>query len=145
MQKLCHYCCIKVIKLWEWIWSVLCECKWIMAHTCNSTCPGWMLLLFATRFAAYFRVGGWEWFFIDISLLSKFMIVCWTKYLWRLNPIKTEMFFFFFHFQWLNLLVLKPAFLELGQYRCYWGSGDITHWGLVTPYGDKDLGQDWLR
>ena len=21
----------------------------------------------------------------------------------------------------------------------------LTHWGLVTPYGDKDLGQHWLR
>ena len=22
---------------------------------------------------------------------------------------------------------------------------DLTHWGLVTPYGDSDLGQHWLR
>ena len=21
----------------------------------------------------------------------------------------------------------------------------LTHWGLVTPYGDVDLGQHWLR
>ena len=21
----------------------------------------------------------------------------------------------------------------------------LTHWGLVTPYGDSDLGQPWLR
>ena len=21
----------------------------------------------------------------------------------------------------------------------------LTHWGLVTPYGDRDLGQHWLR
>ena len=21
----------------------------------------------------------------------------------------------------------------------------LTHWGLMTPYGDKDLGQQWLR
>ena len=21
----------------------------------------------------------------------------------------------------------------------------LTHWGLVTPYGDKNLGQHWLR
>ena len=21
----------------------------------------------------------------------------------------------------------------------------LTHWGLVTPYGDLDLGQRWLR
>ena len=22
---------------------------------------------------------------------------------------------------------------------------NLTHWGLVTPYGDSDLGQHWLR
>ena len=22
---------------------------------------------------------------------------------------------------------------------------NLTHWGLVTPYGDRDLGQHWLR
>ena len=22
---------------------------------------------------------------------------------------------------------------------------ELTHWGLVTPYGDRDLGQHWLR
>ena len=21
----------------------------------------------------------------------------------------------------------------------------LTHWGLVTPYGDRELGQHWLR
>ena len=23
--------------------------------------------------------------------------------------------------------------------------GELTHWGLVTPYGDSDLGQHWFR
>ena len=22
---------------------------------------------------------------------------------------------------------------------------ELTHWGLVTPFGDTDLGQYWLR
>ena len=26
-----------------------------------------------------------------------------------------------------------------------WGSLILTHWGLVMPYGDIDLGQHWLR
>ena len=25
------------------------------------------------------------------------------------------------------------------------GLDELTHWGLVTPYGDRDLGQHWLR
>ena len=25
------------------------------------------------------------------------------------------------------------------------GTNELTHWGLVTPYGDSDLGQHWLR
>ena len=25
------------------------------------------------------------------------------------------------------------------------GGGKLTHCGLVTPYGDRDLGQHWLR
>ena len=27
----------------------------------------------------------------------------------------------------------------------FWSSSDLTHCGLVTPYGDRDLGQHWLR
>ena len=26
-----------------------------------------------------------------------------------------------------------------------WGGDELTHCGLVTPYGDRDLGQHWLR
>ena len=25
------------------------------------------------------------------------------------------------------------------------GHSELTHWGLVMPYGDIDLGQHWLR
>ena len=25
------------------------------------------------------------------------------------------------------------------------GASELTHWGLVTPYGSRDLGQHWLR
>ena len=39
--------------------------------------------------------------------------------------------------------------------QCYSQNGDsvnndnddywLTHWGLVTPFGDRDLGHHWLR
>ena len=25
------------------------------------------------------------------------------------------------------------------------GQNELTHWGLVTPFGNIDLGQHWLR
>ena len=28
---------------------------------------------------------------------------------------------------------------------CYYAWAELIHWGLVTPYGDIDLGQHWLR
>ena len=28
---------------------------------------------------------------------------------------------------------------------CLSRADELTHWGLVTPYGDKDLGRHWLR
>ena len=34
-----------------------------------------------------------------------------------------------------------------GIFRDNWGcnmAADLTHWGLVTPYGERDLGQHWL-
>ena len=35
--------------------------------------------------------------------------------------------------------VTKPQSVELTE------TNFLTHWGLVTPYGDIDLGQHWLR
>ena len=38
---------------------------------------------------------------------------------------------------------------EYDSYFCdllsYIMANALTHWGLVTPYGDSDLGQHWLR
>ena len=45
---------------------------------------------------------------------------------------------------------------ETADYLNYWwlvygriyaslGLNELTHWGLVTPFGDLDLGQRWLR
>ena len=28
---------------------------------------------------------------------------------------------------------------------CHNFDGSLTHWGLLTPYGDRDLGQHWFR
>ena len=38
--------------------------------------------------------------------------------------------------------------LEIGNLKSWLnfpGSSELTHCGLVTPYGDRDLGQHWLR
>ena len=39
----------------------------------------------------------------------------------------------------LSQVNYKPSTSDLLQYF------DLTHWGLVIPYGDRDLGQHWLR
>ena len=41
-------------------------------------------------------------------------------------------------------LILSFEF-DVIMHQCANFNGDLTHWGLVTPYDDRDLGQHWLR
>ena len=56
---------------------------------------------------------------------------------------------------WLNQSIAKPGnktaalpIFKESSAKCYqicMGSNELTHWPLVTPYGDMDLGQHWPR
>ena len=56
-------------------------------------------------------------------------------------------------FQWIEIIILHYFHIASWDaapvcYLWYETIGinlQLTHWGLVTPYGDRDLGQHWLR
>ena len=55
-------------------------------------------------------------------------------------------FFLLFCYQWLQIHFLQIMFsinLYISQVQAQFE--EITHYGLVMPYGTVDLGQDWLR
>ena len=40
----------------------------------------------------------------------------------------------------------NPALIQImAWHQTHNEHNELTHWGLVTPYGDRDLGQHWLR
>ena len=47
------------------------------------------------------------------------------------------------HLNWWGFVL--PDGQRLCLVEVAWGPIDLTHCGLVMPYGDRDLGQHWLR
>ena len=73
-----------------------------------------------------------------------------TKYTWVNQNIKNistkDTLGFFAYFIPHNNSLIEPWMLlstGCGGSQC--SNTNLTHWGLVTPFGDIDLGQHWLR
>ena len=47
----------------------------------------------------------------------------------------------------LTAVLVASKFANIGfiMAYCLFNVKPLTHWGLVTPFGDIDLGQHWLR
>ena len=86
------------------------------------------------------KLSKFQWFFlVTFFYLNKFQVILMKlkkfsmilKQIWIFKEFSIAICFMSLHYS-----------LEDGMQEDVNG---LTHWGLVTPYGDSDLGQHWLR
>ena len=100
--------------------------------------------------AIYSKIPQFSWVSIDSDIKlssSRRQAIIWTLdgllLIGRLETsISENVFIKTQNFSFMEM-ILKISSVKLWPF--YPGWDELTHCGLVTPYGDKDLGQYWLR